>query len=164
MFLSASTIHRPPLFIGLYYPQALKARMTKIEYSPTIYPLHIDAMGHVNNIVYVQWMEIGRVRLLEAVELPIEQITQVGFGPALVATTIRYKTPLYLGDRVSATIWLSQLRGASATMQFEFFNQAGELSARGEQRGLFIDLQSKRPKRLDSEMRSRFGQYLIELG
>ncbi|MEL6902795.1 MAG: thioesterase family protein [Cyanobacteria bacterium J06606_4] len=134
----------------------------KLSYSLAIYPFHIDAIGHVNNIVYVQWMEIGRVRLLEAVGLPIESMVAQGFGPALVETQIRYKAPLYLGDTVTASIWLSQLRGASARLGFEFFNQRSELVAVGAQRGLFIDLESKRPRRLRGEERDRFGEYLIE--
>ncbi|MEL7142954.1 MAG: thioesterase family protein [Cyanobacteria bacterium J06554_3] len=135
--------------------------MRKLEYTPEIQPFHIDAMGHVNNLVYIEWMEIGRVRLLEAIDLPIHELIGEGYGPALVETTIRYKTPLYLGDRVSATLWLSQLKGASARIEFQFFNQDGELAAEGAQRGIFIDLASKRPKRLDAEVRSRFEQYLI---
>jgi len=134
----------------------------KLHFDLPIYPFHIDAMGHVNNVVYVEWMEIGRVRLLEAVEMPIEQIAKEGFGPALVETTIRYKAPLYLGDTVSGTIWLSELKGASARMAFEFFNQDGELAAEGTQRGLFIDLNTKKPKRLTKEQRSRFTPYLIQ--
>lgn len=136
--------------------------MPRLEYSPPIYPFHIDAVGHVNNLIYIEWMEIGRVLLLEAVEMPMEEIAKAGFGPALVETTIRYKTPLYLGDKVFATLWLSQLRGASALIEFEFFNQRGEFAAVGTQRGLFIDLQSKKPRRLSGEERSRFATYLIE--
>lgn len=134
--------------------------MKKLTYTPEIYPFHIDALGHVNNLVYIEWMEIGRVQLLEAVNLPIQEMICEGYGPALVETTIRYKVPLYLGDRVSASLWLSQLKGASARIEFQFFNQNGELAAAGAQRGIFIDLESKRPKRLDAEVRSRFEQYL----
>ena len=82
--------------------------MARIKYSLPIYPFHIAAMGHVNNIVYVQWMEIGRVRLLNAVDMSVEEIAKEGFGPALVETTISYKRPLYLGDSVSGAIWISQ--------------------------------------------------------
>ncbi len=135
--------------------------MSKLTYSLSIYPFHIDAIGHVNNIIYIQWMEIGRVLLLESVGMPIVETIKAGFGPALVETSISYKMPLYLGDQVSASIWLSQLCGASARLEFEFFNQNGECSAIGSQRGIFIDLKSKRPKRLSKEQRERFSQYLI---
>lgn len=135
--------------------------MAKLSFSVPIYPFHIDAMGHVNNIVYVQWMEIGRVRLLEAIALPIEETVREGVAPVLVETTIRYKVPLYLGDKVTATIWLSVLKGASARMEFEFFNQDEALVAVGSQRGLFIDLETRKPKRLTGEMRSPFEKYLM---
>lgn len=128
----------------------------------TVYPFHIDAMGHVNNTVYIQWMEIGRTLLIEAVEMPMAKIMQQGFGPVLVATQISYKKPLLLGDTVTASIWLSQLRGASAEMSFEFCNQHGELAALGAQRGLFITLATQKPRRLSAEDRDRFTQYLIE--
>lgn len=135
--------------------------MPKLTYSLPIYPFHIDAMGHVNNIVYIQWMEIGRVLLLEAIAMPIEEVVSAGLGPVLIETHISYKLPLYLGDKVSGSIWLSQLRGVSAILEFEFFNQAEECVALGSQKGIFIDLKSKRPKRLNKEQRERFLRYLI---
>ena len=118
-------------------------------------------MGHVNNIVYIQWMEIGRVLLLEAISMPIAETVSAGFGPALIETHISYKLPLYLGDKVSASIWLSQLRRASAILEFEFFNQAKDCVALGSQRGVFIDLENKRPKRLDKDQKDRLTKYLI---
>ena len=137
--------------------------MPKLEYSLTVYPFHIDAMGHVNNTIYAQWMEIGRVLLLEAVDMSIAQIMQQGFGPVLVDTSISYKKPLFLGDRVSASIWISKLKGASAEMSFEFLNQQGGVAATGTQRGLFVTLADQKPKRLSAEERDRFSHYLIEL-
>ena len=88
--------------------------MKKLEYPLSIYPFHIDVMDHVNNSVYVQWMEIGRVLLLEAVGMPLAEITRQGFGPVLVETHIFYKRPLLLADQVTARVWLAQLGGASA--------------------------------------------------
>ncbi|MEL7223271.1 MAG: thioesterase family protein [Cyanobacteria bacterium P01_D01_bin.36] len=135
--------------------------MSKIEYALSIYPFQIDAMGHVNNIIYVQWMEIGRTKLMDAIEMPVDQVIKEGFAPVLVETNISYEVPLYLSDQVTASIWLSQLRSASAVMSFEFCNQHGQVAAAGTQRGLFIDLESKKPKRLDKKMRDRFVRYLI---
>lgn len=136
--------------------------MPKLEYELTVYPFHIDAMGHVNNIIYVQWMEIGRVLLLDAVEMSMAQIMQRGFGPVLVDTTISYKSPLFLGDTVRASIWISKLKGASAEMSFEFCNQSGEVAAVGTQRGLFVNLADQKPKRMDAGDRDRFSHYLVE--
>ncbi|MGB3136056.1 MAG: acyl-CoA thioesterase [Nodosilinea sp.] len=67
-------------------------------------------------------MEIGRTKLLEAVGMPVHEVLQQGIAPILVETNIIYKLPLYLGDRVQVQMWLSELRNASAIIQFQFYN------------------------------------------
>ena len=134
--------------------------MQKITFDLDIYSYQIDFMGHVNNAVYIRWMEIGRTKLLEAVGIPTHEIFKQGFAPVLVQTNITYKTPLHLGDRVCVEIWLSELRNASAMMQFRFYNGQQTLAAEGVQKGLFVDTKTMRPKRLDSEERALFVPYL----
>ena len=74
--------------------------MPKITFELQVYPFDIDFIRHVNNSVYIQWMEIGRTKLLETIGMPIQEIVQQGFAPVLVETNIVYKTPLYLGEFV----------------------------------------------------------------
>lgn len=134
--------------------------MQKIRFDLDIYSYQIDFIGHVNNAVYVHWMEIGRTKLLEAVGMPTHEILKQGFVPVLVQTNITYKAPLYLGDRVQIELWLSELRNASAIMQFRFYNLQQALVATGEQKGLFVNTQTMRPKRLAAEERALFNPYL----
>jgi acyl-CoA thioester hydrolase len=134
--------------------------MQKITFDLEVYSFHIDFIGHVNNTVYVQWMEIGRTKLLEAVGLPTHEIFKQGFVPVLVQTEISYKSPLYLGDLVQLELWISELKNASAVMQFSFFNSDRVLAATGSQKGLFMDRQTQRPRRLSPEERELFIPYL----
>ena len=134
--------------------------MQKICFELEVYSFHIDFIGHVNNIVYVQWMEIGRTKLLEAIGLATHEIFNQGFVPVLVQTNIIYKSPLFLGDRVQVELWLSELRNASAIMQFRFYNTEGILAAEGWQKGLFADRKSMRPRRLRPEERALFLPYV----
>jgi acyl-CoA thioester hydrolase len=134
--------------------------MQKIFFDLDIYSYQIDFMGHVNNAVYVQWMEIGRTKLLEAGGILTHEIYKQGFIPVLVQTSITYKSPLHLGDRVQVELWLSELRNASATMQFRFHNSQQQLAAEGFQKGLFVDKQTMRPRRLRPEERALFVPYL----
>ena len=62
--------------------------MKKLYFEPPIYTFQIDFMRHVSNIVYVQWMEIGRSMLLDAIGMPVAQIATQGFGPVLVETDL----------------------------------------------------------------------------
>lgn len=134
--------------------------MKKIFFELEVYSFHIDFMGHVNNIVYIQWLEIGRTKLLEAVGMPIQAISQQGFVPVLVQTNITYKSPLYLGDHVRVEMWISELKNASAITQFRFYKEQETLAAEGWQKGLFVDRDTMRPRRLSLEERSLFAPYL----
>ncbi len=136
--------------------------MPKLCYDLEICTFHIDFAGHVSNIIYLQWMEIGRLKLLEAVGMPIHEVMQTGFAPVVARTEINYRVPLYLGDRVSAQLWLAEIKNASALMCFSFYNGLGQLAADGLQKGLFVDQETKRPRRLLPEERSLFSPYLID--
>ncbi|KAF3885190.1 MULTISPECIES: acyl-CoA thioesterase [Nostocales] len=133
--------------------------MKKILFELEVYPFHIDFIGHVNNNIYIQWMEIGRIKLLEAVGMPLQAISQQGFVPVLVQTNITYKSPFYLGDRVRVEMWISELKNASAIMQFRFYKEQETLAAEGWQKGLFVDRDTMRPRRLSPEERSLFIPY-----
>lgn len=134
--------------------------MQTICFEMEVYSFHIDFIGHMNNTVYVQWMEIGRTKLLEAIGMQTHEIFHQGFVPVLMQTNITYKSPLYLGDRVQIEIWLSELRNASAIMQFRFANALGILAAEGWQKGLFVERETMRPRRLRAEERALFLPYV----
>lgn len=135
--------------------------MKTVVFEEDIYTYHIDFAGHVSNIVYVQWMEIGRLKLLEAVGMPVhEVIKQFGLLPALLKTEIQYRRQLFLGDRVRIEVWLSRLRHASAIMEFRFYNQKNELVASGCQTGLFIDKTTHHPTPLDKSAHAAFAPFV----
>ncbi len=135
--------------------------LNKVTFELSIYTFQIDFMKHVSNIVYIQWMEIGRTRLLEAIGMPVEKIAEQGFGPVLVESHIAYKKPLVIGDQVKVETWFSELAQASAWLEYRFYNGKGELAAIGKQRGIFVDMVTGKPRRLSSEERPRFAPYLI---
>jgi acyl-CoA thioester hydrolase len=134
--------------------------MQKISFEEEIHTFHIDFLGHVNNGVYIQWMEIGRTKLLEAAGMRTQEIMQQRFAPLLVQTNISYKVPLYLGSRVRVEVWLSELRNTTGILQFRFYNEEKVLVAEGWQRGLFVDTKTMQPRRLLAEERAMFLPFL----
>jgi acyl-CoA thioester hydrolase len=134
----------------------------KIVFREPIHTFQIDFNRHVSNIVYIQWMEIGRLKLLREIGLPVEQIDVAGFLPVLIETHITYKRPLLLGDAVEVELWLSEISGVHAWMEFRFVKVGGGLAAQGRQKGIFVDVKSGRPKRLTDAERDLFLAYLEE--
>ena len=135
--------------------------MEKLVYEEKIYTYHIDFVGHVNNIIYIQWMENGRMKLLEAMNLPVTEIDSgEGIVPVLTETNISYKKPFFLHNSVKIELWVSKLNNASAIMEFRFFNENHELCATGWQKGLFINRQTMKPTRLTGRHREAFEKFL----
>lgn len=136
--------------------------MQKITFDQEIHTFHIDFLGHVNNGVYIQWMEIGRTKLLEEAGMATAEILKQSFAPLLVETHISYKVPLYLGDHARVEVWLSELRNTIGILQFRFYNGQRTLVAEGHQKGLFIDTKTLKPRRLLPEERALFIPFLEE--
>lgn len=135
----------------------------KLVFFEPVYTYHIDYVGHVNNCEYIRWMENGRIRLLEAIGLPVTVIAQGdGIVPILTETHICYRKPFFLGDTARIEMWISQLNNASAIMEFRFYNPSGDLCAEGWQKGLFADRQTLRPRRLTGAYREAFLKFLVE--
>lgn len=126
-----------------------------------VFTFDIDFADHVSNIAYIRWLEMTRVRFLDAVGLPIDDLVASGVAPIIAGTEINYLRPIRLRESVQIALWLSELRAASAVMTFEV--RAGDdrqVAARAAQRGLFVRLETGRPARMQTDVRDRLAQYL----
>jgi acyl-CoA thioester hydrolase len=136
--------------------------MQKLRFNEKIYTYQIDFVGHVNNIIYIQWLENGRVRLLEAMGFPPQELAHsAGVMPVLTETRIVYKRPLFLFNSPTIEVWISKLNNASAIIEFRILNENGELCTEAQQKGLFIDRHTQRPARMTAEQRAGFEKFLI---
>jgi acyl-CoA thioester hydrolase len=130
-----------------------------VELDLEIYTFDIDFAAHVSNITYIRWLEIARLQLLIDIGIPTPDLLERGVAPVLMRTEIDYKSPLVLGEPVHLSLWLTELRAASATLAFRI--TSGErLAATAVQRGLFVNTANGRPSRLSSDDRSRLQPYL----
>ncbi len=59
----------------------------------------MDAMNHVNNIVYFRYFESARIAYFEKMDV-IGHMTETGIGPILATTSCKFRIPLSYPDRV----------------------------------------------------------------
>jgi acyl-CoA thioester hydrolase len=136
--------------------------MQKLTFEEKIYTYHIDFVGHVNNIVYVQWLENARIKLIEAMGLTISQIAeQDEILPIITETDIKYKKPLFLSDKVRVEVWVSEMFNVSANFKFRFLNEKGEVCSSAQQKVLFIDKATLRPSRKIVKYKENFERFLF---
>lgn len=116
------------------------------SYAFTIPESAIDENGHVNNVVYVQWMQDAAVRHFEFIG---------GTSPMRAAEAtwvvhshkIEYLNPAFAGDLLEVRTWVSDVRRVRSTRHYEFVRKSdGQLLVKGETDWVFVDVRTGRPK------------------
>jgi len=113
----------------------------------------IDANGHVNNIVYVQWMQDAAIAHSDA--LDCTALTSAA-GCCWVARShhIEYLRPAYAGDRIAVITWIvDATRKSSSVRRYQMVRDTdGAVLAKGETLWVFIDMQTGRPRSIPAEV------------
>ena len=73
-----------------------------------------DALGHVNNAVYLSWMELGRMAFTDKL-LPQIDWTKTGF--ILAHVSIDYMEPVFLNDKVKVYMRAGKIGGKSVVLE-----------------------------------------------
>lgn len=127
------------------------------ELSIRIKTYDVDWVGHVNNIVYVRWLEDLRLHLLDTY-FPLQSIRDQGVAPIIVNTNIHYRKGIALDDHeVLARMWISDIELATFHLEAEFL-VAGDVKCTATQRGTFIDSAKMRPIRVPQALLDAFNE------
>ena len=118
----------------------------------------IDAYDHVNNAVYVTWLDRAAWRHSAALELPLEKCLSLDRGMAVLRSVIAYLRPAVLGDQILVATWLLPANGKlRVKRRFQVRRAAdGETLVRAEVEYGCIELSSGRPARWPQEFRERY--------
>ena len=124
------------------------------EFELTAHPEHIDILGHVNNAVWVQWMEQVAVAHWESVADPAHKDA---YFWVVVRHEIDYLRAAVEGDRILARTWVGDApRGAKFDRHMEFVAQDGKICVRARSWWAIIDKAAGRPIRVPPEVVAPF--------
>ena len=126
---------------------------TSLELPLRVAGYDIDFAGHVNNAVYIRWLEDLRTVWMTR-WVPLEQCIERGMSPILTRIEIDYRAPLKLGQGVVGRVWVASVSKASAVMESEIERvDDGRICAQARQSVAFISLSTGRPLRVPPEFR-----------
>ncbi len=92
----------------------------------------MDAMGHVNNIIYFRYFESVRIDYFRKLDL-IGYQQETGIGPILASTECRYKFPLHFPDTVMVGTKILSMEEDRFVMGYEVFSTTHKrIAADGE--------------------------------
>ena len=117
-------------------------------------PEHIDELGHVNNAVWVQWIQQVAVAHWEAVA---DAAHKDSYFWVVVRHEIDYLRAAHQGDAVTARTWVGEApKGARFDRHMEFVGEDGKVRVRAVTQWAIIDKASGRPIRVPPEVIAPF--------
>ncbi len=139
--------------------QAHESPISPFELAITIKPTDIDEMGHVNNVVYLSWVQdvaIAHWDFLTTAE------HRAKYAWVALRHEIDYKAEAVLGDAIIARTWTGMARGVRFSRHTEIIH----LNELGDRKILAIamthwcplDRGNSRPTRLPTEIAAFFGK------
>ena len=116
----------------------------------------VDQNGHVNNVVYVQWMQ--DVAILHSKATGGTRAMHTARGTWVVRShTIEYLSPAFAGAEVVALTWVVNFRRVRSIRRYKFFRKSDNtLLARGETEWVFVNTESGRPRMIPDEVMQLF--------
>ena len=126
----------------------------EIEINLPVRTYDIDFAGIVNNIVYIRWLEDLRLEML-SLHFPLGEQLKNGIMPVIVQTKIDYKQPIKISDMPIGKMWMQSMESLRWRVN-AVISVNGKTAALGEQVGVFVNLQSKKPVRMPAELRHKY--------
>ncbi|MFY4723367.1 acyl-CoA thioesterase [Streptomyces sp. LaBMicrA B280] len=118
----------------------------------------MDAYGHVNNAVFIRYLEEARINFLFRPDKEFRQ------GSVVARHEIDYKRQLvHRHHPVDIELWVTEIRAASFTITYEV-KDADEVYVRASTVVVPFDFEAQRPRRITSEEREFLQQYLEKAG
>jgi len=128
--------------------------MRSFELPLTVQPGDIDGLGHVNNVVYLRWMQQAAGAHWEAAATPAQR---AAVHWVVVRHEIEYKAPAFAGEQLVVRTRVGEATAATWERWSEV-RRVGDDRLLASCRSVYVALDpgSGRPRRVDADLRAPF--------
>jgi acyl-CoA thioester hydrolase len=115
----------------------------------------MDALRHVNNIVYFRYFESARMAYFTRLDI-WNYMNETGIGPILASTACKFKLPLVYPDTVSVGTRISEIEADRFVMKYVVVSHGhAKVAAEGEGLIVSYDYRALRKAPLPDEIKTR---------
>lgn len=117
----------------------------------------MDALGHVNNAVYQNYLEQAAIEHSESLGFNFEVYQELGGVFVMRRVEIDYLRPAVASDTLEITTWLEEIRGTRARRRYEIRKQnQNNLLVTAEALWVWVDTKSMRPRPIPEILLNKF--------
>ncbi len=115
-----------------------------------------DSYGHVNNAVYLNYLEFARMSALFEKGFTLDKMKEKGYLVFVKNIEIEYRNPLYQDDEISVKTFTSESRNTSGTFTQQIFRKdEDQPAAEAKVTWVFTNFKGK-PIPIPAEIREAF--------
>jgi acyl-CoA thioester hydrolase len=123
----------------------------------------IDAMQHVNNANYVNYMDDAAFEISRVGGWPAERMIAEGFAVLVRGHRIEYLQSAVLNDELEVATWASHMRRASGRRHYTIRRASDqELLVQAYSDVVWVNLETGRPARLPEQFFADFAANIVE--
>ena len=121
----------------------------------------MDAMGHVNNTIYFQYLESARIGYFERLMGWTGRDEGAGRqGPVVVSQTFNYRRQLYYPAELDVGVGCQELRNRSFVLAYGIFRKGtDELVGDGTSVAVWLDYRANKAVPIPSILRQAFTEH-----
>ncbi|WP_116962986.1 acyl-CoA thioesterase [Fastidiosibacter lacustris] len=113
--------------------------MQAFKHNFTVTEEFIDVNKHVNNIVYLKWMQDIAIMHSNACGWTTQRYHKNHCTWVAKTHYIDYVKPAFLGEIIEARTWVEEIKRCSALRKYVFTNNKGETVVKAETNWVFIN-------------------------
>ncbi len=83
----------------------------------------MDALQHVNNVVYFRYFETARIDFFNQINL-LDELQTTSIGPVISENQARYKRPVTFPDTLTVGVSISDIKDDRFMMHYSVYSQA----------------------------------------
>ncbi len=125
---------------------------TVFECEIEVMPDEIDELGHVNNVVYLKWVQQVAAAHWNSMAL---KVTTDKYLWVVLRHEIDYLKPAVLHDKVKAQTWVSSMVGVKSIRIVKFSANGSDI-AQAKTIWCLLDALSMKPKRIGDDIKNIF--------
>ncbi len=122
---------------------------TVFDLEITVQAKDIDSLGHVNNVVYMHWMQDVATAHIDALGLGLSEYLELKHAMVAVEHHVQYRKAAFEGEKIILRTWLDDINALYSFRQYVFYRpQDQSILFMGNTKWACAEIATGRPKRM----------------
>ena len=122
---------------------------TVFDLEITVQAKDIDSLGHVNNVVYMHWMQDVATAHIDALGLGLREYLELKHAMVAVEHHVQYRKAAFEGEKIILRTWLDDINALYSFRQYVFYRpQDQSVLFMGNTKWACVEIATGRPKRM----------------